>query len=97
MSDVGERTAVHEGRIAFQRLHQVGHQRIAQQHGHRTIGLEVTGIDRLLLAGTGHDDVTQTTREVFEVGGQAEDRHDFRGDDDVEAVFARIAVARAAQ
>src|SRR5690606_34825790 len=35
--------------------------------------------------------------QVFQRGGQAEDRHHFGGHDDVEAVFTRIAVAGAAQ
>ena len=33
--DVGERAAVDEGRRAFQRLHQVGRQRLLEQHRHR--------------------------------------------------------------
>ena len=92
--DVGERAAVHEGRVAFQRLHQVRHQRVLQQHGHGAVGAQVLRADGLLVARAGHDDVAQAAREIVEVGGEAEDGHHFRGHDDVEAVFAREAVAR---
>jgi hypothetical protein len=44
MGDVGERAAMDEGRIALQRLHQVGLQRVLQQHRHRAVGLEVAAV-----------------------------------------------------
>ena len=34
VGDVGERAAMHEGRVVLQRLHQVGLQRILEQHHH---------------------------------------------------------------
>ncbi len=49
--DVGERTAVDEDGIVLQRLHQVRHQRVLEQDGHRAIALEVARGHRLALAG----------------------------------------------
>ena len=49
MRDVGERTAMHEGRVVLERLHQVRLHRILEQHGHRAVGLEIAGIDLSLI------------------------------------------------
>ena len=97
MRDVGERAAMHEGRVVLQRLHQVRLHGVLEQHGHRAVGLEVAGIDRRLVAAVADDDVAEPLLQVLEVGGQAEDRHDFRGDGDVEAGLARKAVGDAAE
>ena len=35
--DVGERPAVHEGRVVLQRLHEVGRERVLQEDGHRSM------------------------------------------------------------
>ena len=86
-----------DGRVVLQRLHQVGFDRVFEQCGHRALGIEVTRTDGSLLAGIAHDDVAQAFFEVFARGGQAEDSHDLGGHDDVKAVFAGEAVARAAQ
>ena len=51
VGDVGERAGMDEGRAAFERLEQVGLDRIAQQHGHGAGDLEVLGRDGL--AGRG--------------------------------------------
>ena len=97
MGDIGERTAVDEGRRAFERLHQVGRERFLEQHGHGARGLEVAGAHRLAVAGIADDDVGEPLFKVVEVARQAEDRHHFRGDCDVEAIFARKAVGDAAE
>ena len=62
VGDVGERAAVDEGRVAFQRLHQVGLDGVLQQHGHGAVGLQVGGGDRLAVAGVGDDDPAQAVR-----------------------------------
>ena len=41
--DVGERAAVDEHGVVLQRLHQVRHQRVLEQHGHGAVALEVAG------------------------------------------------------
>ena len=43
VGDVGERAAVDEGGVVLQRLHQVRHQRVLEQHGHGAVALEVAG------------------------------------------------------
>ena len=95
--DVGEGAAVDEGGRALQRLHQVRRQRLLEQRGHRAVRLEVLGEDRLAVAGIGDDDLAEALLEVVEVLGEAEDRHHFGGDGDVEAGLARIAVGDAAE
>ena len=97
MRDVGERTAVDEGRRAFQRLHQVRRQRLLEQHGHRAVRLDVARAHRLAVAGIGDDDVAEPLLQVVEVAGEAEDRHHLGGDGDVEAGLARKAVGDAAE
>ena len=92
--DIGERSAMDERRIVLERLHQIGRQRILEQRRHRAVGLQIAGADRLLLAGVADDDLAQPLFQILEAGGQAEDRHDLGGHDDVEAVLARIAVGR---
>ena len=77
MGDVGEWAAMDKGGIVFQRLHQVRHQRVLEQHGHRTVGLQVAGIDRLLVAGIGNDDVTEAAREILEENGAVGRKLDF--------------------
>lgn len=96
MRDVRERTAVHEGGIVFQGLHQVGPQCIAQQHRHRAVRLQFAGTHRSAIMGVADDDVAQPLLEIPEVGRQADDGHDLGGRDDVEAVAARRLAAGAA-
>ena len=97
MRDVGERAAMHEGRIVLQRLHQVRLHRVLEQHGHGARRLEVARKHRRLVAAVGDDDVAEALFEVLEIVGQAQDRHHFRGHRDVEAGLARIAVGDAAE
>ena len=92
--DVGERAAVDQRRIVLQRLHQVRLDRISQQRRHRTLRLELAGDDRLLVARVADHDATDSLLQIGEVVGQAQDRHDLGGDDDVEAILPRIAVGR---
>ena len=47
VGDVRERAAVHEHRLALERLHEVRLDRVLEQHGHRAGGAEVLGGDRL--------------------------------------------------
>ena len=97
MGDVGEWAAMDEGGGAFQRLHEVRRQRILEQRGHRAMGLEIGGADRLAVAGIADDDVAEPVLEIVEIAGEAEDRHHLRRHRDVEAGLARIAVGDAAE
>ena len=97
MRDIGERAAVDEGRRAFERLHEIRRQRVLEQHGHRASGLQIFGRDRLFVRSIGDDDFAEPLLQILEIAGEAEDRHHFGGDRDVEAVLARIAVGDAAE
>ena len=97
MRDVGERAAVDEGGRAFERLHQVGRQRVLEQRGHRAMRLEVAGAHGFAVARIADDDVGEPLLEVLEILGEAEDRHHLGRDRDVEAVLAREAVGDAAE
>ena len=97
MGDIRERSAMHEGRVVFQRLHQVGHQRVFQQHRHRAVGLKLARRDRFALAGLADHDIAKPPFEIGDRRGQAENRHDFRRDRDVIAGFAREPVGDAAE
>ena len=88
---------MHEGRSVLEGLHEVGGERVAQQHGHRAVRLEVAGGHRLLGAGVADHDVADAALEVGPGLGEAEDRHQLGGHHDVEAVLARVAVADAAE
>ena len=97
LGDVGERPGVDERGRAFQRLHQVRMDRIAEQHQHRAFGLDVAGEDGLALVGERHHHVAQPPAQIDEIAGQAEDGHHFGGGRDVEPVLPRHAVLHAAQ
>ena len=97
MRDVGERAAMHQRRGTGDGLHEIWHQRVAQQHGHRAVGLQVARGDGGAVAARGNDDAPEAFLQVAEVGGQAEHRHDLGGDGDIEPVFARGAVGDAAE
>ena len=97
MRDVGERAAMHEGGVVFQGLHDVRLHRVFQKNGHRAIGLDVAGVDRLFLAGIGNHDVTQTLLQIFQIVRQAQDRHDFGRNCDVKPGLTREAVGNAAK
>ena len=95
--DVGKRTAVNEGRVVFQGLHQVRFQSLLEQHRHRALSLEVPGEDGRQIPAVPDHDVAEPLLEVDQAFREAEDGHDFGSHDDVESVLARVAVAGTAQ
>ncbi len=97
VGNIGERAAMDDGGGTFQGLHQVRHHGVLEQGGHGAVGLDVLAGDGLHVAGIADDDIRQPLAQVFEVGSQAEDCHDFGSHGDVETGLAREAVARAAQ
>ena len=97
MRNVGERTAMNEGGIVLEGLHQVWRQGVLEQHGHGALDLEVAHSNRFLLACIGHDHVPEPVFEIRERRRETENGHDLGCDDDVEAVLARVPVARAAE
>jgi hypothetical protein len=88
MGDVREGTAVDQRGRARQRLHQVGRQRVAQEHRHGAVRLEVGRRHRRSVARRAHDDAAQPRLQVGEVAREAEGGHHLGGDHDVEAVLA---------
>ena len=95
--DVRERTTVDEGGVVLERLDQVRPDRIAQQCGHCTVRLQLRSRHRRAFSGVADDDAAEAALQVRKVVGEAKDRHHFRSDDDVETVFTRVAVGRAAE
>ena len=95
--DVRERAAVHERRRTLERLHQVRRERVAEQGRHRAGGAEVAGGHRLRRPRVADDDVADAALQVGPRLGEAEDRHQLRGDHDVEPVLAGEAVRVTAQ
>ena len=59
--------------------------------------VDILGTHRLPLAGVANDDIAKPRLEIVEILGEAEDRHDFGCDRDVEARFTRIAVGDPAE
>ena len=78
----------------LERLHEVGHHRVLEQHRHRPVRLQVARKDRRLVAPRADDNVAETALQVLEIARQAQDRHHFGGDSDVEPTLAGIAVGR---
>ena len=97
MRDIGERAAVHEGRVVLKRLHEVWLHRVFEQYGHRTIRLDVAAEDRRAVAAVGDDHVAQTLLQVRQIARQTQDRHDLGGHGDVKARLAWEAIGHAAQ
>ena len=59
--------------------------------------LQIAGEHRSALGVVSHDDATQTGLQVSQAGGQAKNRHHFRGHHDVKTILAGHAVGGAAQ
>ena len=85
MGDVGEGPTVNDGRRVLERLYQVGHEGVFEQHGHGARDLDVLGRDFASPQRRAHDDAIETGLQVFQIGGQTEDGHDLGGNGDVEA------------
>ena len=97
MRDIGERAAVDECRVVFQRLHEIGGECILEQHRHCAMHLQIGSADRLLVFGVRDNDVAEALFQILERSGETENRHHFRSHHDIEAVLARIAVGGAAE
>src|SRR5262249_55227861 len=81
----------------FERLHQIGRERLLQERGHRPVRLELAGAYRLAVASIADNDFRQTLLEIVEIPGETEDRHHLRGYGDIEPVLAREPVGDAAE
>ena len=81
-----------EGGLALECLHQIGFDRVLKQRCHGALGFEVTGVHGSAVMGVRHQDSPEPLSEVVEVGGEAEDGHDFGGYGDVESALSWHAV-----
>jgi hypothetical protein len=95
--DVREGAAVNQGGRPFERLHQVGQQRVPQQDQHRAGGRERFGRHRLAVVGKRQQRALDALPEVIRARRQAQHRHHLGCRGDVEAGLARHAFLRAAE
>ena len=95
--DVGKGASVNVCGRAFQRLDEVGAQRVAEQYGHRLLRSEVTGADFTSVRTVADDDVAESAFEVGEGRGKAEHRHYLACGGDDEAVRAGHSVRASSQ
>ena len=97
MRDIGKRAAMHKGGVIFERLHEIRHQRVFQKHGHRPRCLQVFRQHLPLVTLLADNDLANAALQIFNRSGQAQDRHDLRGNRDVKARFTRIAIGHTTQ
>ena len=95
--DVRERSAVDEGRLTFERLHQVRLDRVLEDDGKSSCGLDVLGRDRLALVRLPDGDPAEPLAQVGEIAGHGDETHDLARSGDVEARLARRAVRPATE
>ena len=87
--DVREGPSVNERRLAFERLHEVGLERVLEENGHRAGDVELLGSHGLPVEGCGDGNRAETVTEVVAVAGHREQGHHLGGGGDVEAGLAR--------
>ena len=75
----------------------VGKQGVLQQDSDGACDAHVVHRERLAVISVAQQDIADAALQIVDVGGQAEDRHNFRGGRDVESRFGRNAVGRAAK
>ena len=67
MGDIGERSAMHKGRVVFQRLHEIGLHCVLQQDRHCAIGLDIAAVDRGFVTAIGHDDIAKPLFKIVKI------------------------------
>ncbi|CAB4798185.1 unannotated protein [freshwater metagenome] len=92
VGDVAEWASVYEHRSAFERLHQVGLERIAHDRRHGACTLQGFCSDRLARWGVANNNATEALAHVFERRAQSKDGHHFGGGSDVESGLAGDAI-----
>ena len=95
--DVRERAAVDERGLAFERLHEVGLDRLLQEDGHRSGGAQLLRRYGLALECLRDGDRGEPLPQVEEIGRDGDDRHHLRRSRDVEAGLADVAVHPSAE
>ena len=61
------------------------------------MGVEIACVNRLFLSGIANGDLAKSAVQVVEVLGEAENRHDLGGRDDIKPIFPWKAVADASE
>ena len=92
MCDVGEWATVDERRVVFKCLHQIWLHRLLQQNSHRAVGFDVAAINWCAIAAVSYDNVAKAFFQIGEIVGKAKNRHNFRGNRDIETGLTREAV-----
>ena len=88
---------MHNGRRAFQRLHQVGVNGVFEQSGHSAVSAQVACVHRFTGIGICHQNIAQPFFQVFPVVRQAQNGHNFAGHRNDEPIFPGNPVNFAAQ
>ncbi len=91
MGNIGERPGMHQGRGAFQGLHQIRLDGILHQHGQGTGNPQVFSRDSGTLAVGTDNHAPEALAHVAQVGGERQDGHDLAGNGDVKARAASLA------
>ena len=97
VGDVREGAPVHEGGVAFDRLHEVGLHGVLEERDEGARAAEFLHRAGRAVAAKADDDAVDAVAKVREVGRKAEDRHEFGGGRDVKARFGRNPVGGAAE
>ena len=92
MCDVGEWSAMDDSRSVFSGLNEVGLEGILEQCDDASGDAQFLQCEFRTVHPVAEQDVVDSPSEVLDVGGEAEDGHDFRGWGDVESRFADDAV-----
>ena len=95
--NVRERSAVNEGGIAFQGLHQVGEEGVPKEQGHGSCSIEVVRTNRASIKVGSHDDLSQPLPEVRIIACKHENGHHFACGRDVKPVLSNESVRRSTQ
>src|SRR6516225_12387393 len=97
MGDVAEGPAMDKGGIVLERLNEVRGDGVFEECRHRPRRLYIGGPHRFTFTRLPDNDVADTPPEVLRVRRQTEDRHYFRGRNNVEPVLPRKAIGDPAE
>ena len=76
MRDIGERAAMHDDRIVFQRLDQVRLDGIFHDHGERALNVQITHIDRFTFLIVCDEHVRKALFQIAQRSRQTKHGHD---------------------